>query len=85
MNFKIPELLAPVGKTENLYAAIEGGADSVYLGFKSFNARGKASNFNISDLYAIRKILTKHNKKFFLVLNTIIKESELNQLTVFYK
>ncbi len=32
---KKPEILSPVGKTENLYAAIEAGADSVYLGYKS--------------------------------------------------
>jgi len=75
-----PEILSPVGKAENLYAAIEGGADSVYLGFQKFNARGKASNFNINELYTIKKYLKKLNKRMFIVLNTIIKDEELPEL-----
>ncbi|MBN2694902.1 U32 family peptidase [bacterium] len=77
---RVPELLSPVGKAENLYAAIEAGADSVYLGYQKFNARGKAGNFNISELYSIREILKKNSVKMFVVLNTLIKERELNTL-----
>ena len=40
-----PELLLPVGNTEALYGALEGGADAIYVGLKSFNARGRAANF----------------------------------------
>lgn len=75
-----PEILSPVGKAENLYAAIEAGADSVYLGFQKFNARGKASNFNVNELYTIKKYLKKLNKRMFIVLNTIIKDEELAEL-----
>ncbi len=77
---RVPELLSPVGKAENLYAAVEAGADSVYLGYQKFNARGKAGNFNISELYSIRDILKKSNVKMFVVLNTLIKERELTTL-----
>jgi len=75
-----PEILSPVGKAENLYAAIEGGADSVYLGFQKFNARGKANNFNINELYTVKKYLKKEKKRMFMVLNTIIKDEEIPEL-----
>lgn len=80
MSYRKPLLLSPVGKAENLYAALEAGADAVYLGFQKFNARGKASNFNISDLYSAQKIVKKAGKKLYLVLNTLIKEGELDSL-----
>jgi putative protease len=80
IQIKKPELLSPVGKMENLYAAIEGGADSVYLGLQKFNARGKAGNFTVSDIYAIKKYLKNLDKRMFLVLNTIIKDEELPEL-----
>ena len=44
---KRPELLAPVGDFECLKAAVQNGADSVYLGASSFNARSSATNFNL--------------------------------------
>ena len=43
---KKTELLLPVGNNETFYAALEGGADAVYLGLKYFNARGRALNFS---------------------------------------
>jgi collagenase-like PrtC family protease len=44
------ELLLPVGNWDNLRAAVENGADAVYLGVSSFNARRRASNFKIEEL-----------------------------------
>ena len=41
-----PELLAPAGSPESLRAAVENGADAVYLGWESFNARRGAQNFS---------------------------------------
>ena len=46
----IPELLAPAGSFEALVAAIEAGADAVYVGGKSFGARAFAKNFDIEEL-----------------------------------
>ena len=40
-----PELLAPVGNIESFYAALNAGADAVYMGLQDFNARGRANNF----------------------------------------
>ena len=44
------ELLAPAGTPENFLAALEAGADAIYLGGKAFNARANAANFEIEEL-----------------------------------
>lgn len=44
------ELLAPAGTSENFLAALEAGADAIYLGGKAFNARANAANFEIEEL-----------------------------------
>ena len=72
-----PELLLPVGNIESLYAAIEGGADAIYLGLKGFNARGRAANFTESQLAAICKLTAKHHVKVYVTLNIVVKNSEL--------
>ena len=46
----LPELLAPAGDMQCLYAAVEAGADAVYVGGKSFGARAFAKNFDIEEL-----------------------------------
>ncbi len=74
---KKPELLLPVGNTEAFYAAIEGGADAVYLGLRHFNARNRAKNFMINQLQSILTESKKHGIKVYLTLNTLIKNSEL--------
>ena len=45
-----PELLAPAGSLEAFFAAIDGGADAVYLGLREFSARAKAKNFTLTEL-----------------------------------
>ena len=51
----LPELLAPAGSMEALYAAVECGADAVYLGGKLFSARANARNFDADELrHAVR-------------------------------
>ena len=72
-----PELLLPVGNTESFYAALEGGADAVYLGLRSFNARGRAKNFAPNQLQSLLKESQKSGLKIYLTLNTLIKNNEL--------
>jgi len=75
------ELLAPVGDFPQLHAAINSGADAIYLGLKNLNMRsGGAKNFTISDLIKIRKICDDAKIKIYLTLNTIIYENELKEL-----
>ena len=75
-----PELLLPAGSIETFIAAIEGGADAVYLGLKVFNARGRAINFTIFQLRNVISYAHKHNVKVYLTLNTVIKNRELSKL-----
>ncbi len=77
---KKPELLLPAGNTESFFAALEGGADAVYLGLRKFNARYKAQNFAINQLQALLKETEKRNKKVYITLNTLIKNNELSEL-----
>ena len=49
---RLPELLAPAGSPDALLAAIDAGADAVYLGARGFNARMNAANFSDEELAA---------------------------------
>ncbi|MCK9575196.1 MAG: U32 family peptidase [Clostridia bacterium] len=70
------ELLAPAGNKESFYAAVNSGANAVYLGLKDFNARGKIENFTIAELKEIISYAHLFNVKVYLVVNTLIKDSE---------
>jgi putative protease len=74
------ELLLPAGNIESFYAALEGGADAIYLGLKQFNARGRAKNFTTAQLPALVKEAKRRNVKLYITLNTVIKNSEIGEL-----
>ncbi len=73
------ELLSPAGKSEALRAAVENGADAVYLGVKSFSARKNAVNFSWEELKEAVKYCHVRGTKVHLALNTLIDESELGE------
>lgn len=73
---KRPELLSPVGDFECLKAAVQNGANSVYLGASSFNARARATNFNETNLKEAVNYAKLRNVKVNLTLNTLIKDEE---------
>ena len=73
---KKPELLLPAGNFECLKAAIQNGADAVYLGSSDFNARNSATNFTISELEEAIDYAHLRNVKVHLTLNTLIKNNE---------
>ena len=75
-----PELLAPVGYFPQLHAAIEAGADAVYLGLKDLNMRVTGKNFTLNDLKKVSKICKSSNVKIYLTLNTIIYDSETKKV-----
>jgi len=76
---KKPEILAPAGDFTCLQAAIQAGADAVYLGLGGFNMRARASvNFTREDLPEIRRRLGA--KKLYLTLNAIIFENEMREV-----
>ena len=74
------ELLAPAGNPEALDAAVNEGADAVYLGLKSFNARLRSSNFAWSQFEATVEALHRRNKKIFVTVNTVLLESETERM-----
>lgn len=75
----IPELLAPVGGRQQLEAAVQNGADAVYMGGPLFNARIKAENFTHDDMRAAIRYAHERNVKVYITLNTLIKDSELEK------
>ena len=72
------ELLAPVGSIESLYAAIQNGANAVYLGGKLFNARHYASNFEEEELREAIKYAHLRNVKVYITVNILLDDSEIN-------
>lgn len=74
------ELLAPAGNIESLEAAIGEGADAVYLGLKSFNARMRTTNFAWNQFEATVETLHRMNKKVYVTVNTVTEERETERL-----
>ena len=72
------ELLSPVGDFECLQAAVQNGADSVYLGGSAFNARASASNFDNDNLKKAIRYAKLRNIKINFALNTLVKDDEFN-------
>ncbi len=77
----IPELLAPAGSFEALVAAIEAGADAVYVGGKSFGARAFAKNFDIEELERAAVYARLHGVKLYVTVNTLVLDKEIEALT----
>ena len=75
-----PELLAPAGNLLSAVVALDSGADAVYIGLDKFNARERADNFTISDASKLINYAHSNGKKVYITLNTLIKESELDQI-----
>ena len=75
---KSPELLSPVGDFECLKAAVQNGANAVYLGAASFSARAKATNFAGEELFEAIRYAKLRNVAVHLALNTLIKNEEFN-------
>jgi U32 family peptidase len=71
------ELMSPAGNTESFLAAIENGADSVYLGLKKFNARRPADNFSFYQFKKTIGFAHSSGRKVYLALNTDLKSNEL--------
>ena len=75
----IPELLAPVGGPEGLRAAVENGADAVYLGGRGFNARQSAANFDGDGLREAIAYCHGRGVNVYVAMNTLIADSELQR------
>lgn len=75
---KRPELLAPAGSMDALYAAIEAGCDAVYLSGKRYGARVFASNFSDIEIIDAVKYSHLYGVKVYVTVNTIVFEEEVD-------
>ena len=73
------ELLAPAGSMEALRAAVQNGADAVYLGCGIFNARQSAKNFTIQTLQEAVKYCHVRGVQVHLTLNTLVSDKETDE------
>jgi len=73
------ELLAPAGDRASVLAAINGGADAVYVGEKSFSARRRAGNFSLHELEEILILCHSQGVKVYLAMNILMKDNELSK------
>ncbi|HUW40476.1 MAG TPA: peptidase U32 family protein [Rectinemataceae bacterium] len=74
------ELLAPAGNPEALNAAIGEGADAVYLGLRSFNARLRSANFAFNQFEATVEVCRKNAKKVYVTVNTVFEQREADRM-----
>lgn len=75
------ELLAPGGDVDAIKAAIIAGADAVYCGLDTFNARNRAANISFEELVGIIRLAHQYQCQIFLTLNIVILENEFKSLT----
>lgn len=80
-----PELLCPAGDRERLEAAVQYGADAVYLGGEEFGMRAAPGNFNFEELRDAVKYCHEHGVKVHLTANTLPRNDELSRIPAFFE
>ena len=79
-NKGLPELLCPAGDRAAFEAAIEGGADAIYLGGASFNARINAKNFSREELADSIRLAHTYGVKVYQTVNIMVRDREIDEL-----
>lgn len=74
------ELLAPAGNFACFRAAVNAGADAVYLGGEQYGARAYAGNFSAEEIISALRIAHMFGRKIYLTVNTLVKENEFENL-----
>lgn len=75
-----PQLLSPAGSLEAFFAALDAGADAVYLGLPQFSARAKAKNIPWEQLPGVLSYAHNRKRQVYITINTLLKDAELSQL-----
>lgn len=73
------EILAPVGDKNSLVAAVNAGADAVYLGLKLYSARNSAENFDYESLSEATSYCHAFGVKVYVAMNTLVKDVEVDE------
>ncbi len=74
-----PELLAPAGSKEAFHAAIENGADAVYVSPRILNARAYGRNFSLEEIAALADTAHGMGRKILVALNSLMKQEEISE------
>lgn len=74
------ELLAPAGSLQSFAAAMEAGADAVYIGAPELNARNLARHFSLAEIAAMVEDVRRRRKKLYVAMNSLAKEEELKRV-----
>jgi U32 family peptidase len=74
----LPELLLPAGSFDSAIAAVEGGADALYLGFSEFSARRQAKNFDRLEYRRLHRLARDKGIRLYVTLNTVVLQSEFS-------
>lgn len=74
------ELLAPAGNLRQAYTAIDSGCNALYGGIKDWSARNRAENYTLEEYKRLLKYCHDRNVKFYLTINTLLDQSELEAL-----
>ncbi len=74
------ELLAPAGNMESFRAAVQAGADAVYVGAPALNARNLARDLRLEEIAAMIQYCREHGLKFYLAANSLVREQDLPQV-----
>ena len=80
-----PEILSPVGDMERLYAALNFGADAVYIGGNEFGMRAAAANFDFESMKKAVEITHQNGKKIYLTCNTLPTNDEIDRMPEYIK
>lgn len=80
-----PELLAPAGSRDALVAAVQNGADAVYLGGRRFNARRSAANFDDAELAGAIEYAHVRGVKIYVTVNILLADIELKEAVCFLR
>lgn len=75
---ELPELLAPAGSMEALFAAVEAGADAVYLGGRLYGARAFAKNFDEEEIRTAVRYCHLYGVRVYVTVNTLLFDKELS-------
>ena len=80
MGKKVVELLAPAGNISSFKAAINAGADAIYMGFGKYNARVMAQNFTLDEYIKCLDYAHIRGVKVYLTLNTLVEDSDIKEI-----
>ncbi len=85
MTQKNIELLAPAGDKECFFAAMDAGADAIYIGLRDFSARAAAKNFSLDEAASLVSFAHSKNKKVYIAFNSLVIQRELSSVFAYLK